>query len=152
MNPTPALSVAAQMEVLLSRVDIASWSLARLGLPEEWRNTNLPGNTKHCQDAVDRTFTLTRSELENWLAANALGPEQLPGIRTEKGSRDGTYFIAEENTWNYYFQERGYPFAGVTFDNLTEAHTLLINEFLPIWLSHLDLPCRTRDGKVMTRL
>lgn len=152
MNSAPSLSVAAQMEVLMSRTDIATWSLARLGLPEEWRNTNLPGNTERCQDAVDHTFPLTRSELEGWLAENALSPEQLPGIRTEKGSRDGTYFIAGENAWDYYLQERGYPYAGVTFDNLTEAHRLLINEFLPIWLSHLDLPCRTREGKVMTRL
>lgn len=149
---TPSLSLAAQMEVLLSRTDIASWSLARLGLPEEWRDTNLPGNTERCQDAVDRLFSLTRHELEDWLAANALSPEQLPGIRTEKGSRDGAYFIAEKDRWHYYLQERGSPYAGVTFDSLGEAHTLLINEFLPVWLSRLDLPCRTRDGKVITRL
>ena len=149
---TPSLSLAAQMEVLRSRTDIASWSLAHLGLPEEWRDTNLPGNTERCQDAVDQLFTLTRSELEDWLAGNAIRPEQLPGIRTEKGSRDGAYFITENDSWQYYLQERGSPYAGVTFDSLAEAHALLINEFLPVWLSRLALPCRTGDGKVITCL
>lgn len=149
---SPSLSLAAQMEVLLSRSDIASWSLARLGLPEAWRDTHLPGNTERCQDAVDRLFSLTRSELEDWLAGNALRPEQLPGIHTEKGARDGAYFIAEKDRWHYYLQERGFPYASATFDSLREAHTLLINEFLPVWLSRLTRPCRTREGKVITRL
>lgn len=140
------------MEVLLSRTDIATWSLERLGLPSEWRDTSVPGNTDRCQEAVDRLFTLTRAELEAWLADNDLSPEDLPGVRREKGSRDGTYFIADEGVWKYYFQERGSPWMGLTFDDLVEARTLLVNEFLPIWLSRLDLPCRTREGKRITRM
>lgn len=152
MISPPPLSVAVQMEVLLSRADVATWSLNRLGLPPEWRDTNVPGNTERCREAVDRLFTLTRSELEGWLAENLLLPEQLPGVRTAKDSKDGTYFIAEKNSWVYYYQERGAPWAGVTFDSLAEARVLLINEFLPAWLSRLDRPCRTREGRMITRL
>jgi len=140
------------MEVLLSRADVATWSLERLGLPPEWRDTNVPGNTERCRDAVDGLFTLTRAELESWLADHLLLPEQLPGVRTTKDSNDGTYFIARPGGWDYFYQERGAPWAGVTFDSLDEARTLLINEFLPIWLSRLDRPCRTREGKMITRL
>ena len=140
------------MEMLLSRTDVATWSLERLGLPLEWRDTNVPVNLERCRAAVDQVFTLTRAELESWLTENDLSPEQLPGVLTEKDSSDGAYFIAGKGRWEYYFQERGFPGPGVTFDSLAEARTLLINEFLPIWLSRLDLPCRTREGKVMTRL
>lgn len=140
------------MEVLLSRTDIATWSLKRLDLPPEWRDTTVPENITRCQEAVDRLFTLTRAEIEEWLTVNDLSPEDLPGVRTEKASRDGTYFIADDGVWEYYFQERGHPWAGVTFGDLAEARKLLINEFLPIWLSRLDLPCQTKEGKRITRM
>jgi len=148
----PPLPLNVQMEVLLSRTDVATWSLERLGLPLEWRDTNVPVNLERCRAAVDQVFTLTRAEFESWLTENDLSPEQLPGVLTEKDSSDGAYFIAGQGRWEYYFQERGFPGPGVTFDSLAEARTLLLNEFLPIWLSRLDLPCRTREGKVMTRL
>ena len=91
---TSPLSLAEQIQVIHSRQDIAAWSLARLGLPAEWRDTNEPGNTARCQQAVDRLFTLTRAELEASLAAQNLVPEQLPHVETTRGSHDGAYFIA----------------------------------------------------------
>jgi hypothetical protein len=102
---------------------------------------------------VNRLFTITREEIEASLAAEGLQPEDLPPVRTKPDSRDGSYFIAKGGgVWEFYFQERGYPWAGVTFDDLTEARKLLINHFIPVWLSHLHIPCRTKSGKKITTL
>lgn len=145
------LSIAEQMQVLQSDADVATFALRHLGLPDEWRDTNEPGNTERCQDAVNRVFTLTRDEIETSLTAQGLEPEQLPLVRTEKDSHDGTYFIANsEGGWDYYYQERGSPWAGVTFDDLAEARKFLLNDFIPIWLEHLRVPCRTQDGRMIT--
>lgn len=147
------LSTAEQMQVLQSNADVATWSLQHLGLPSEWRDTNEPGNTERCQDAVNRVFTLTRADIEASLAAQGLEPEQLPPVRTEKDSHDGTYFIAKPGgTWDYYYQERGFPWAGVTFNDLGEARKFLLNDFIPIWLEHLRVPCRTKDGRMIESL
>lgn len=149
----PPLSITEQMQVLKSDSDVAAWSLHHLQLPPEWRETNEPGNTERCQEVVNRLFTITREEIEASLAAEGLQPEDLPPVRTKPDSHDGSYFIAKGGgVWEYYFQERGYPWAGVTFDDLTEARKLLINHFIPVWLSHLHLPCRTKSGKKITTL
>ncbi|MDZ4401213.1 hypothetical protein [Prosthecobacter sp.] len=152
MKHPDSLSIAEQMQVLQSREDVATWSLKHLGLPPEWRDTNEPGNTERCQEAVNRLFTLTRPDIEASLAAQDLQPEDLPPIRTETGLRDGSYFIAEGKDWEYYYQERGHPWAHAVFDDLTEARKLLLNDFIPIWLEHLRVPCRTKTGKVITEL
>jgi hypothetical protein len=152
MSATPILSIAEQMQVLQSRADVATWALERLGLPPEWRDTNEPGNTERCQDAVDRLFTLTRADIEASLASQGLQPEDLPGFATTPGSSDGSYFIAEKGGWHYYYQERGFPWAGAHFDDLAEARKLLLNEFIPVWLSHLHIPCRTKQGKMIESL
>ena len=154
MKTTPdAPSIAEQMQVLRSSADVATWSLKRLGLPPEWRDTNETGNTERCQEAVNRLFTITREEIEASLSAEGLQPEDLPPIRKKPDSHDGSYFISKGGgVWEFYFQERGYPWAGVTFDDLTEARKLLLNHFIPVWLSHLHVPCRTKSGKVITGL
>lgn len=152
MKHPHSLSVAEQMQVLQSREDVATWSLARLGLPPEWRDTNEPGNTERCQEAVNRLFTLTRADIETSLAAQGLQPENLPPYHTTPGSRDGSYFIAQGKTWELYFQEREGKWASAVFDDLTEARKLLLNVWLPIWLEHLRVPCRTKSGKVITDL
>ena len=153
MKPTPdSLSIAEQMQVLRSSADVATWSLKRLGLPSEWRDTNEPGNTERCQEAVNRLFTITREEIEASLAAEGLQPEDLPPYHTVEGSRDGWYFIARGRTWDFYWQERGFPNFRATFDDLTEARKLLINHFIPVWLCHLHLPCRTKSGKKITEV
>lgn len=147
------LPVAEQMKVLRSSADIATFALQHLGLPPEWRNTNEPGNTERCQDAVNRIFTLTRADIEASLAAQGVLPESLPPVRTEKGSRDGTYFIpTSRGGWEYYFQEREQPWARVVFDDLGEARKFLINEFIPIWLERLRIPCRAQDGRMIESL
>ena len=141
------------MQVLRSGADVAAFALRHLGLPDEWRDTNEPGNTERCQDAVNRVFTLTRAEIEASLATQGLDPEQLPPVRTAEDSHDGTYFIAKpEGGWDYYYQERGSPWAGVTFDDLGEARKFLLNDFIPVWLAHLRIPCRTQDGRMITSL
>lgn len=153
MNSNAPLSIAEQMKVLQSQEDVATWSLARLGLPPEWRDTNEEGNTERCQEAVNRLFTLTRADIEASLAAQGLQPEDLPPISTKEGSRDGTYFISKRRgEWEFYYQERGFPWAGTTFDDLVEARKFLINYFIPIWLDHLHVPCRTKDGKMIKEL
>jgi hypothetical protein len=38
------------------------------------------------------------------------------------------------------------------FDDLDEARNCLLNLWLPVWLDHLHVPARTRDGKRITRL
>lgn len=146
------LSIAEQMQVLQSDADVALWSLERLGLPEEWRDTNEPGNAQRCQDAVNQLFTLTRPDIEASLAAQGLQPEQLPHYHTEPGSRDGTYFIRQGKTWELYFQEREGKWASAVFDDLDEARKLLINLWIPVWLDHLRVPCRTQSGKVIRDL
>lgn len=152
MNTPPALSVAEQIQVLQSGVDVATWSLQHLGLPSEWRDTNESGNIERCQEAVSRLFTLTRADIEAGLAAQGIEPENLPLYQTEPGSRDGSYFIAEKGGWHFYFQERGFPWAEARFDELAEARKLLLNTWIPIWLEHLHVPCRTRDGKQIVSL
>lgn len=152
MSTSAPLSIAEQMRVLQSKADVATWALEHLGLPSEWRDTNVPGNTERCQEAVNRLFTLTRADIEASLAAQGLQPENLPQVRTEVDSRDGSYFIAKGRCWEFYFQERGYPWAGVTFDDLAEARKFLINHFIPIWLEHLRVPCRTKGGKIIREL
>jgi hypothetical protein len=152
MSTSAPLSIAEQMRVLQSKADVATWALEHLGLPPEWRDTNVPGNTERCQEAVNRVFTLTRADIEASLASQGLQPENLPHVRTEVDSRDGSYFIAKGKRWEYYYQERGYPWAGVTFDDLAEARKFLINHFIPIWLEHLRVPCRTKDGKIIREL
>lgn len=148
-----SLSVADQMQILRSGDDVATFALQHLGLPSDWRDTNEPGNTERCQDAVNRVFTLTRADIETCLATQGLEPEKLPPVRTTKDSHDGTYFIARRpGEWEYYYQERGFPWAGVTFDDLGEARKFLLNDFIPIWLEHLRVPCRTKDGRMMTSL
>lgn len=150
---TSPLSLAEQIQVIHSRQDIAAWSLARLGLPAEWRDTNEPGNTARCQQAVDRLFTLTRAELEASLAAQNLVPEQLPHVETTRGSHDGAYFIAlGRDRWDYYYQERGMIWRSVRFNDLTEARRLLLNDYLPIWLRRLHFPARTHDGQILTQM
>jgi hypothetical protein len=149
---TPKLSIAEQMQVLQSGVDVATWSLERLGLPPEWRDTNEPGNDERCQDAVNQLFTLTRADIETHLAAQGLQPEKLPHYHTEPGSRDGSYFIAQGKTWELYFQEREGKWASAVFDDLTEARKLLVNVWLPIWLERLRVSCRTKNGKVIKEL
>jgi hypothetical protein len=148
----PPLSIAEQMQVLQSREDVATWSLAHLGQPSEWRDTNEPGNTERCQDAVNQLFTLTRADIEASLAAQGLQPENLPPFHTKPGSRDGSYFVAQGKTWELYFQEREGKWASAVFDDLTEARKLLINYFIPVWLEHLRVPCRTKSGKLIKEL
>ncbi len=142
------------MKVLLALADVATFALQHLGLPAEWRETNdAPENTQRCQDAVNRVFTLTREDIEASLAAQGMQPEQLPPVRTVKDSADGSYFIAKPgNAWEYYYQERGSPWAGATFGDLGEARKFLINEFIPVWLKHLRVPCRTQDGRTIESL
>lgn len=146
------LSVAEQIQVIHSRQDIATWSLASLGLPPEWRDTNEPGNTGRCQEAVDRIFTLTRADIEAELASRGLVPEQLPHVSTKPDSHDGAYFIAKRGAWEYYYQERGMPWRGAIFDDLDEARKLLLNDYLPTWLRRLHVPARTRDGQIITKI
>ncbi|WP_395750257.1 hypothetical protein [Prosthecobacter sp.] len=151
-TPDP-LTIAAQMKVLQSREDVATWALAHLGLPPEWRDTNEEGNTERCQEAVNRVFTLTRKDIEDSLAAQGLQPENLPPVSTEVGSRDGSYFISKRRgEWEFYYQERGFPYVSATFDDLAEARKLLINYFIPVWLDHLHVPCRTKEGKMIKEL
>ncbi len=153
MKAAAPLSIPEQMKVLQSREDIATWSLAHLGLPAEWRDTNQEGNIERCQEAVNRIFTLTRADIETSLSAQGLLPEDLPPTKTKEGSSDGSYFITKgPGEWVYYFQERGFPWADATFSDLAEARKLLLNEWIPIWLDHLRVPCRTKDGKVIKSL
>lgn len=147
MSSSPPLSIAEQIQVLQSEADIATWSLKRLGLPDAWRDTNEPGNTERCQEAVDKLFTLTRADVEASLAAQGVPPEKAAGFETEPGSRDGHYFIQKGEVWVAYYQERGYPNFGAEFDDLEEARKLLLNHFIPIWLERLRVECRTKDGK-----
>lgn len=149
---TPPLSIAQQMQVLQSREDVATWSLQHLGLPSEWRDTNESGNTERCQEAVNQLFTLTRTDIEASLAAQGLQPEKLPPFHTQPDSRDGSYFIAQGKTWELYYQEREGKWASAVFHDLAEARKLLLNVWLPVWLEHLRVPCRTKDGKVITNL
>lgn len=146
------LSIHEQIQVIHSRQDLATWSLARLGLPPEWRDTSIPGHTQRCQEAVDRLFTLTRADIEAELASRGDAPEQLPHVFTKLGSRDGNYFIAEPGRYEYYSQERGMPWCEAIFDDLNEARKLLLNDYLPIWLSRLRVPARTKDGQVITQM
>lgn len=146
---TPKLSIEEQIKVLHSDEDIATWSLQKLGWPEEWRDTNVPGNTERCQAAVDELFTLTRTDLEADLAARGLQPENLRRYDTTPGSRDGHYFLKKGGLWHYFWQERGYPNFGAEFDDLAEARKMLLNDFIPIWLERLRVKCRTKDGKMM---
>ncbi len=147
------LSIAEQMKVLQSREDVATWSLTQLGLPSEWRDTNEEGNTERCQEAVNKVFTLTRADIEASLAAQGLQPEDLPPTQTEKGSHDGSYFISNgKGEWEFYFQEREQPWARAVFNDLTEARKLLLNTWIPIWLEHLRVPCKTKTGKKIDSL
>lgn len=141
------LSIAEQMEVLQSGSDIATWALQRLGLPPEWRDTNEEENTERCQQAVNKLFTLTRADIEASLAAQGFQPEDLLRFATAEDSHDGHYFIAKKGGWHFYYQERGFPNFEATFDDLGEARKLLLNEFIPVWLDHLKVPCRTKGGK-----
>ncbi len=150
MSPSP--TVAIQFEILHSGADPATWALAQLGLPEEWRDTNLPGNTVRCQEAVDRLFTLSRAELEGEIASRGLVAEDLGQVLREPGSRDGHYFIDRRGCWETYYQEREGRWAEAVFEDLTEARKFLINLWLPVWLKRLRLPCRTRGGALITQL
>ena len=151
MNATP--SIAEQIAAVHSRQDIAAWALARLGLPPEWRDTNEPGNTQRCQEAVDRLFSLSRSDIEADLAARGIMPEQLPHVETQPGSHDGAYFVPRAGRgWDYYYQERGMTWCSVGFDDLEEARRLILNDYLPVWLRRLHVPARTRDGRRITRM
>lgn len=141
------LDLDGQIEVLRSGVDPATWSLERLGLPAEWRDTNVPGNTGRCQDAVDRLFTVTREEVEGALAGLGLQPEQLGHVYLEPGSRDGTYCVTRGGKTEVYLQERGGRWAEVVFDDPAEARRFLLNLWLPVWLHRLRVPCRLRNGK-----
>lgn len=153
MKAAKPLTIAEQMKVLQSREDVATFSLAHLGLPPEWRDTNEEGNTERCQDAVNRVFTLTRKDIEDSLAAQGLQPENLPPVSTEVDSHDGSYFISKRRgEWEFYYQERGSPWASATFDDLAEARKFLINYFIPVWLDHLHVPCRTKTGKTILSL
>ncbi|HEY1049749.1 MAG TPA: hypothetical protein VGE39_08345 [Prosthecobacter sp.] len=147
MSYSPSLSIAEQIKVLQSDADIATWSLKKLGLPDAWRDTNEPGNTERCQEAVDRLFTLTRADVEASLEVQGVPPEKAARFETEPGSRDGHYFIQKGKVWVAYYQERGYPNFSAEFDNLGEARKLLINHFIPVWLERLRVECRTKDGK-----
>lgn len=147
-----APGISEQFDLLQSDVDVATWSLERLGLPGDWRDTNLPGNTERCQDAVDRIFTLTRSDIDAELARRGMVAEQLGHVRLEPGSRDGHYFVARGNLWETYFQEREGRWAEAVFDDLEEARKFLINLWLPVWLNRLQVPCRSRGGKVIRQL
>lgn len=147
-----SLSVLEQVRILRSGIDVATWSLERLGLPPEWRDTNLPANTERCQEAVDLLFTLTRAEIESELAALGLQPEQLGHVLLESGSRDGHYFVPHGDVWEIYYQEREGRWVEAIFDDLVEARTFLLNLWLPVWLDPLLVTARTRDGKRVTRL
>lgn len=147
-----SLPVSEQFQILRSGVDVATWSLERLDLPPEWRDTNEPGNTERCQEVVDLLFTLTRAEIESELAAQSLLPEELGQVFLEPGSRDGHYFVARGDVWEIYFQEREGRWVEAIFDDLVEARRFLLNLWLPVWLDHLLVGARTRDGKWVTRL
>ena len=150
---TPPLSIAEQMQVLQSGADVATCSLKHLGLPSAWRDTNEPGNEQRCQDAVNRVFTLTRADIAASLNAQGLQLENLPPARTKVDSHDGTYFISKHpGEWHYYYQERGARWAAVTFDDLLQARQFLLNDFIPIWLDHLRVLCRTKDGRMIATL
>lgn len=150
-SPSP-LSIDEQMRVLRGQDDLATWSLKHLGLPEEWRDTNEPGNTERCQEAVDRLFTLTREDIEKSLASQGLLPEALPSFYTKRGARDGSYFIEEGGRWRFYYQERECQWPEVTFDDLTEARKVLLNTWIPEWLDRLRVPCRTADHREIISL
>lgn len=150
--PRDTPSIAEQMQVLWSGEDVAVWSLRYLGLPPQWRDTDVEGNTERCQHAVNRLFTLTRADVDASLAAKGLPPEKLTHYHTEPGSRDGTYFIASGSTWEIYFQEREGKWAGAVFDDLAEARKLLVNMWLPPWLTHLRTSCRVKNGRSIESL
>lgn len=143
------LEVSEQIDVLRSGVDVATWSLERLGLPADWRDTNVPGNTERCQSAVDRLFTVTREKVEEELAALGLQPEHLGHVYLEPGSRDGTYYVTRGKNTEVYLQERGGCWAEVVFDDPVEARRFLLNLWLPVWLQRLRVPCRLRSGKTV---
>lgn len=149
MSTPRALSIAEQMDVLRSNADVATFALDHLGLPAAWRDTNQPENTARCQDAVNRVFSLTRADIEAALDARGPLPEQLPYLHTTAGSRDGWYLIPREGEWDYYWQERGFPNFLWTFNDSAELRKLLINVFIPVWLKHLCLPCRTKQGETL---
>jgi len=142
-----SLPVTEQFQILRSGVDVATWSLEKLGLPSEWRDTNLPGNTERCQEAVDLLFTLTRAEIESALTLQGLLPEELGHVLLESGSRDGHYFVRRGEAWEIYYQEREGRWSEAIFDDLVEARRFLLNLWLPVWLERLQIPARTRDGK-----
>lgn len=146
-----SLPVSEQFQILRSGVDVATWSLERLDLPPAWRDTNEPGNTERCEEAVDLLFTLTRAEIESELAAQGLRPEELGHVLLEPGSRDGHYFVSRGDAWEIYFQEREGRWVEAIFDDLFEARRFLLNLWLPVWLDRLQIPARTRDGKRVTR-
>jgi len=153
MSTDKPLSTSEQMKVLQSQEDVATWSLAHLGLPPEWRDTNEEGNTERCQDAVNRVFTLTRADIEANLAEQGLQPETLHHVSTAVDSHDGSYFVSNrEGEWEFYRQERGSAWASTTFDDLTEARRFLLNDFIPVWLCSLHVPCRTKEGKMIKAL
>lgn len=146
-------SLAEQIEAIHSRQDLATWALARLGQPKEWRDTNQPGNTQRCQAAVDQLFTLTRADLEADLAARGLVPEKLPHVETRPGSMDAAYFIeTRPGLWEFYYQEREMKWRQVHFNDLQEARKLVLNTYLPVWLRRLHVPARTRDGQRITEM
>lgn len=147
MSEPPTLS--GQVGILRSGVDIATWSLERLGLPASWRDTNVPGNAAHCQEAVDRLFTLRRADLEAELVSLGLVPEQLGHVHLQAGSRDGLYFIIRGNILEIYLQEREGRWAEALFSELDEARKFLLNLWLPVWLKRLRVPCLRRDGKTV---
>lgn len=148
MKTTESLSIAEQMKVLQSREDVGDVVVAHLGLPPEWRETNEEGNTERCQEAVNRVFTLTRKDIEDSLAAQGLQPRAAAGEH-RGGRRARSYFISKRRgEWEFYFQERGISWPSHLYD-LAEARKFLINYFIPVWLDHLHVPCRTKEGKMI---
>jgi hypothetical protein len=147
-SPIP---LSEQIDVLRSRADVATWALARLGHPPEWRDTNQPGNRERCREAVDGLFNLTRAELEAGLVGLGLDPDDLGHVHLEEGSRDGLYCLSRGEIREVYYQERGGRWIEAVFSDRGEARKFLLNLWLPSWLDRLCVPCRTSGGDEINR-
>jgi hypothetical protein len=149
MTETPPIPPDEQIQAVLfhePHQDIAWWSLKRLGLPESWRDTNVPGNAERCADAVKKAVTVTRADVDAYLEKNAVRPESWQ--RTAPGSEDGSYLVQSPDGWRFYTQERGHAFFELLFPTLPEARKYLVNLRLGPWLQHLHVPCTTSQGPV----
>lgn len=120
-----------QIELILSGnyFDALQWAIRKLGLsPSLLTDTGSWEKHDKLVRACWPAFTVTRAQIDELVASRQWHPNRW--YLSEPSPRDGTYFIEENSTFHFYYQERGNTGDHVAFPSVEAAMPFVLNELI----------------------